>query len=203
LAKSVVFDLGGVLVDWDPRYLLREVMAGREDEMEWLLADVLNREWNLARDGGDSWSDAMAALVERHPEYEDVFRVYDERWPEMLGGDRPDTVAVLAELRDADVPLFALTNWSAEKFPHAEERFEWLDWFDGIIVSGRVRIAKPDPAIYQLLLETFGLEPAETFFTDDHEPNVVAARTLGIEAHLFTTAATLRRDLVAAGYLPG
>jgi 2-haloacid dehalogenase len=199
--RSVVFDLGGVLVDWDPRYLLREVMAGREDEMEWLLTNVLNREWNLARDGGDSWADALTALEERHPEYVDVFRVYDERWPEMLGGDHRDTVAVLAELRDADVPLFALTNWSAEKFPHAEARFEWLDWFDGIIVSGRVKLAKPDPAIYHLLLETFGLVPSETFFTDDHEPNIVAARAVGIDAHLFTGAAALRADLVAGGYL--
>ena len=199
--RAVVFDLGGVLVDWDPRYLLREVMAGRESEMEWLLREVLNREWNLARDGGDSWAEAMAAVEAAHPEYLDIFRVYDARWPEMLRGDHPDTVAVLAELRETGVPLYALTNWSAEKFPHAEERFGWLDWFDGIVVSGRVKLAKPDAAIYHLLLETFGLVPAETFFTDDHEPNVIAAREVGSDAHLFTGAAALRDDLVAGGYL--
>jgi 2-haloacid dehalogenase len=188
-------------VDWDPRYLLREVMVGREEEMEWLLRDVLNREWNLARDSGGSWAEAMASVEAAHPDYVEIFRVYDARWPEMLGGDHPETVAVLAELHEADVPLYALTNWSAEKFPHAEERFPWLDWFDGVIVSGRVRLAKPDPAIYHLLLETFGLIPSETYFTDDHEPNVIAAREVGIDAHLFTSAATLRTDLVAAGYL--
>ena len=203
MVRSVVFDLGGVLVDWDPRYLLRDVMVGREEEMETILRDVLNHEWNLARDAGDSWADAMAKVMAAHPEYAEIFRAYDERWPEMLGGDHPDTVAVLAELRDARVPLYALTNWSAEKFPHAEERFEWLEWFDGILVSGRIKLAKPDPAIYHYLLEEFGLTAPETFFTDDHEPNVVAARAVGIDAHLFTDAATLRDDLVAGGYLSG
>jgi 2-haloacid dehalogenase len=202
VVRSVVFDLGGVLVDWDPRYLLRHVMVGREEEMELLMRDVLNHEWNLARDSGESWADAMAAVMAAYPEHLEILRAYDERWAEMLGGDHPETVAVLAELREAGVPLYALTNWSAEKFPHAEERFEWLDWFDGIVVSGRVKLAKPDPAIYRHLLETFGLLAAETFFTDDHEPNVVAARAIGIDAHLFTDAATLRRELVAGGYLP-
>jgi 2-haloacid dehalogenase len=196
-----VFDLGGVLVDWDPRYLLRDVMPGRQDEMEALLRDVLNREWNLARDAGDSWPDAMAALAAQHPEQVEVFRAYDERWGETLGGDHADTVAVLAELREAGVPLYALTNWSAAKFPHAEERFSWLDWFDGIVVSGRVGMVKPDAAIYHHLLDTFRLTASETFFTDDHEPNVIAARAVGIDAHLFTDAATLRGQLVAGGYL--
>ena len=201
--RAVVFDLGGVLVDWDPRYLLREVMAGREEEMEALLRDVLNREWNLARDAGDSWPDAMSALSAAHPEHVETFRAYDERWAEMLGGDHPETVAVLAELREAGVPLYALTNWSAAKFPLAEERFEWLGWFDGIIVSGRIGLVKPDAAIYHYLLDSFGLTAADTFFTDDHEPNIIGARAVGIDAHLFTGAAQLREQLVAGGYLPG
>jgi 2-haloacid dehalogenase len=202
MAKAVVFDLGGVLVDWDPRYLLRDVMPGRDEEMESLIRDVLNRDWNLARDAGDSWPDAMAALAAQHPHHVEVFRAFDERWDETLGGDHPDTVAVLAKLHEAQVPLYALTNWSAEKFPHAEERFAWLDWFDGIVVSGRVGMVKPDPEIYEHLLDTFGLNAADTFFTDDHEPNVIAARAAGIDAHLFTDAATLRRQLVEGVYLP-
>jgi 2-haloacid dehalogenase len=192
-----------VLVDWDPRYLLRSVMPGREDEMEALLRDVLNRDWNLARDAGDSWPDAMAELAASHPRHAEVLRTFDERWPETLGGDHPETVAVLAELRDKGVPLYALTNWSAEKFPHAEERFDWLRWFDGIVVSGRVRMVKPEAAIYHHLLERFGLDASQTFFTDDHEPNIAAARAVGLDAHLFTDAAGLREQLVAGGYLPG
>jgi 2-haloacid dehalogenase len=201
VAQAVVFDLGGVLVDWDPRYLLRDVMSGREEDMVALLRDVLNRDWNLARDAGDSWPDAMAALAAQYPEQVEVFRAYDERWGETLGGDHPETVAVLAELREASVPLYALTNWSAAKFPHAEERFPWLDWFDGIVVSGRVGMVKPDAAIYHHLLDAFGLTAADTFFTDDHEPNVVAARAVGIDAHLFTDASTLRQQLLDGGYL--
>jgi len=193
----VVFDLGGVLVDWDPRYLLRDVMPGREAEMETILTDVLNHEWNLARDRGDSWPDAIDALVEEHPQWADIIRAYDERWAETLAGAHEDTLAILRELHDRDVPLFALSNWSAQKFPAAEERFEWLSWFDGVVVSGRVKMVKPEPAIFRYLLDTFELAPSDIFFVDDHEPNIVGARKLGIYAHHFRDAATLRQDLVA------
>ncbi len=199
--NSVVFDLGGVLVDWDPRNLLRKVMPGREAEMETILAEVLNHDWNLARDHGDSWSDAMADLVVAHPQWADVFRAYDERWAETLAGSHEDTVAVLRELHERKVPLYALSNWSAAKFPHAEERYEWLDWFEGVVVSGRVKLAKPDPAIFHYLLDTYGLQSEDILFVDDHEPNIVAARALGIETHLFRGAAGLRADLVARGLL--
>jgi 2-haloacid dehalogenase len=199
--NTVVFDLGGVLVDWDPRYLLRKVMPGREAEMETILSDVLNQEWNLARDRGDSWADAVAELQAQHPEWADIFGTFTERWPETLAGSHEDTVAVLRELHDRGVPLYALSNWSAEMFPHAEARFDWLGCFSGIVVSGRVRMVKPEPGIFQLLLDTYGLEAADVFFVDDHEPNVVAARELGIYAHHFRDAARLRADLEANGFL--
>jgi 2-haloacid dehalogenase len=200
---TVVFDLGGVLVDWDPRYLLRKVMPGREAEMEAILADVLNHEWNLARDRGDSWPEAMVRLEAAHPQWVEVFRAFDQRWPETLGGSHETTVEVLRELHERGVRLYALSNWSAEKFPHAEERFEWLDWFDGIVVSGRVKLAKPDAAIFRYLLERYSLAAADVFFVDDHEPNIVAARALGMHGHHFRDAATLRADLAARGLLEG
>ena len=203
VVNTVVFDLGGVLVDWDPRYLLRKVMPGREAEMETILAEVLNHDWNLARDHGDSWSEAMADLVVRHPQWADVFRAYDERWAETLAGSHEDTVAVLRELHEAGVPLYALSNWSAEKFPHAEELYEWLHWFDGVVVSGRVKLAKPDPAIFRFLMETYGLAVEDILFVDDHEPNIVAAGALGIATHHFRGAGALREELVARGLLPG
>ena len=199
--NTVVFDLGGVLVDWDPRYLLRKVMPGREAEMEIILADVLNHDWNLARDHGDSWPDAMAELAVRYPQWAEVFRDYDERWAETLAGSHEDTVAVLRELHERRVPLYALSNWSAEKFPHAEARYEWLTWFDGVVVSGRVKLAKPDPAIFRYLLDTYGLRVPDILFVDDHEPNIVAARALGMATHHFRDAARLRADLVARGFL--
>jgi 2-haloacid dehalogenase len=199
--NTVVFDLGGVLVDWDPRSLLRELMPGREAEMETILADVLNHEWNLERDRGDSWPDAIAALEADHPQWADIFRAYDERWAETLVGAHQDSVAILRDLHEEGVPLYALSNWSAQKFPHAEERFEWLDWFDGIVVSGRVKLVKPDPAIFRYLLEAFDLEPGDVFFVDDHAPNIEGARALGIYAHHFRAADPLRADLRDKGLL--
>jgi 2-haloacid dehalogenase len=201
VVNTVVFDLGGVLVDWDPRYLLRKVMPGREAEMETILADVLNHDWNLARDHGDSWPDAMAELALMYPQWADVLRDYDERWAETLAGSHEDSVAVLRELHEHRVPIYALSNWSAEKFPHAEELYEWLDWFDGVVVSGRVKLAKPDPAIFRYLFETYRLEPRDVLFVDDYEPNIVAARELGMATHHFRDAARLRADLVTHGLL--
>ena len=199
--RTVVFDLGGVLVDWDVRYLLRDVMADRDEEMERLISDALNHAWNLDRDRGDSWPDAMLRLKAEFPDWADIFDAFDARWNETMGGDIPETVAILAELREAGVPVLALTNWSAEKFPIAEERFEWMAWFDGIVVSGRIKLVKPDAAIYRHLLDTYALDPAETFFIDDRQENIEGAAALGIAGHHFRDAATLRDDLRANGYL--
>ncbi len=199
--NTVVFDLGGVLVDWDPRYLLRELMPGREAEMEALLADVLNHAWNLERDKGDSWAEAMAALKLGYPVWAEIFDAYTERWPETLAGSHDATVAILHELKERRVPLYALSNWSAEMFPHAEEKYDWLELFDGVVVSGRVKMIKPDREIFDYLLDTFQLRAADLLFIDDHEPNVVAARSYGIAAHLFRGAEGLRRELVTGGFL--
>ena len=199
--NTVVFDLGGVLVDWNPRYLLRKVMPGREAEMETILADVLNHDWNLERDTGDSWPDAIARLKLEYPRWADIFDAYDQRWAETLGGSHEDSVAILRELKDADVPLLALSNWSAEKFHHAEERFEWLSWFDGVVVSGRVGMIKPDRDIFDHLLATYDRRAEDVLFIDDHVPNVVAATSFGIRSHHFTSAEALREELTAEGFL--
>lgn len=200
--RTVVFDLGGVLVDWNPRYLLRDVMPGREEEMERLIAEALNHDWNLDRDRGDSWPDAMLRLKADYPEWADVFDAFDARWSETMGGDLPETVAILAELREAGVPLLALSNWSAEKFPIAEKRFEWMAWFDATVVSGRIKLVKPDAAIYHYLLDTYSLDAADTFFIDDRQENIEAAEVLGITGHHFRGAPALRRDLQTHGLLP-
>lgn len=199
--NTVVFDLGGVLVDWNPRYLLRKVMPGREAEMETILADVLNHQWNLERDTGDSWPAAVEQLKVQYPRWADIFDVYDRRWAETLAGSHEDTVAILRELKDNEVPLLALSNWSAEKFHHAEERYDWLEWFDGVVVSGRVGLIKPERPIFDYLLRTYERRAEDLFFIDDHEPNIVAARSFGIRSHHFTDAATLRQELVEAGLL--
>ena len=199
--KAVVFDLGGVLIDWDPRYLYRKLLHD-EAAVEEFLATVCTPEWNAELDRGRPFAEGVAELVERHPEHAAAIAAYHERWPEMVAGDIPGTVEVLAELRAAGVPLYALTNWSAETFAITRGRFEFLEWFDGLLVSGEERVTKPDPAIFQLLLDRFGLDPTATVFVDDSEANVAAARRLGFDAIRFTGHEELRRELVARRLLP-
>ena len=198
--KSVVFDLGGVLIDWDPRYLYRKLLDD-EAAVEEFLATVCTPEWNAEQDRGRPFAEGVAELVGRHPVHAAAITAYHERWPEMLGGAVGGTVEVLAELRAAGVPVYALTNWSAETFGIARERFEFLEWFDGVLVSGEERMIKPDPAIFRLLLDRFGLDPGATFYIDDSPANVAAADRLGFDAVRFTRPAQLRRDLEARGLL--
>jgi 2-haloacid dehalogenase len=200
--KAVVFDLGGVLIDWDPRYLYRKLLAS-EGEVEEFLATVCTPEWNAEQDRGRPFAEGVAGLVERYPVHAAAIAAYHERWPEMLGGDIPGTVEVLAELRAAGVPLYALTNWSAETFVIARERFEFLEWFDGVLVSGEERMIKPDPAIFELLLDRFGLDPGAAFYVDDSPANVAAAAALGFDAVRFHDPGRLRRDLAERGLLTG
>jgi len=194
--KAVVFDLGGVLIDWDPRYLYRKLLAD-EAAVEEFLATVCTPEWNAEQDRGRPFAEGVAELVERHPAHAAAIAAYAERWPEMLAGDIPGTVELLAELRAAGMPLYALTNWSAETFVIARERFAFLSWFDGVLVSGEERMIKPDPAFFRLLQERFGLAPEATFYVDDAEANVAAARALGLDAVRFTGPEQLRRELAA------
>jgi 2-haloacid dehalogenase len=197
---TVIFDLGAVLIDWNPRYLYRSLIDDPA-EMERFLAEVTTQAWNHEQDRGRRWADAVAELVERHPAHAELIRAYHERWPEMLGEQLHETVDLLAELRDAGVALYALTNWSAETWPIAVDRYPFLAWFRGIVVSGEVGVAKPDAGIYEVLGERYGVVPAESVFIDDQPANVEAARRLGFRAIRFTDAASARRELVVLGLL--
>jgi 2-haloacid dehalogenase len=198
---AVVFDLGGVLIDWNPRYLYRKLLPDDPERIEWFLANVCNDAWNEEQDSGRPFADAVNLLCGSHPDHEPLIRAYHARWPEMLKGDIPETVAILDELRQARRRLYALTNWSAETFPVALQRFEFLSWFDHIVVSGELGVRKPHAEIFHHLLEHIGLPAPRTFFVDDSRRNVEAARTLGLDAVLFTTPAALRADLTARGLL--
>jgi 2-haloacid dehalogenase len=197
---TVVFDLGGVLVDWDPRYLYRQLFDD-PDEMESFLAEVTTAEWNAHQDAGRPWAEATELLVAEHPERRELIEAFHTRWPEMLAGEIPGTVQVLAELRAAGVRLVALSNWSAEMFPIARERFDFLAWFEGIVISGDVGVNKPDRRIFEHLAEQFGIEPAAALFIDDSSANVGAATSLGFRAIQFTDATALRVELVRLGLL--
>ncbi len=199
-ASAVVFDLGGVLIDWNPRYLFGPMFAD-EEAMQRFLTEVCTREWNAQMDAGKPWAEAVETLVRQHPEEREYIVAFYERWDEMLGEEMTESVDLLRELRDAGVRLFALTNWSAEKFPSARTRFPFLAWFEAIVVSGEVGMVKPDPAIYRHLLDTYGLEPGAPIFIDDWAPNVDAAARLGMIAVLFETARGARQRLVDLGVL--
>jgi 2-haloacid dehalogenase len=198
---TVVFDLGGVLIDWDPRYLYRKLFDD-PDEMESFLAEVTTAEWNAHQDAGRSWTEAIELLVAEHPERRELIEAFHRRWPEMLAGEIRGTVDVLAELRAAGLRLVALSNWSAELFPVARERFDFLAWFEGILISGEVGVNKPDRQIFEHLVERFGIEPATALFIDDSSANVATAAALGFRAIHFTDALALRLELVRLGLLP-
>lgn len=200
--SAVIFDLGGVLVDWDPRYLYRQLFDDPA-EMETFLAEVTTAEWNGRQDEGRPWADAIEELTRKHPGQRDLIEAFHRRWPEMLAGEIPGTVEVLRDVRATGARLLALTNWSSETFPFALERFPFLSWFEAIVVSGDVRMKKPDPAIFEHVLEQYALEPSSTVFVDDSPANVEAARSLGLVSVRFVDATTLRHDLERLGVLPG
>jgi len=187
---SVVFDVGGVLIDWDPRYLYRKIIADR-DEMERFLAEVCTPQWHAQHDLGAPYEDTVPALVAAHPEWADEIRAWAERFPEMYGGVFDGTVALLKELRRRHVPLFASTNWGAASWASARAQYEFLGLFEGAIVSGEVGIAKPDPAFFELLVATFGLEPATTLYIEDNLTNLQAAAAHGFVTHSFASSEAL------------
>ncbi len=197
----VVFDLGGVLIDWDPRHLYRKLFADDEAAMEHFLANVCTREWHRHHDAGRSFAEGARILKELHPDKADLIDAFGMRQGEMIAGPISGTVEVLQELRDREVPLYALSNWPAEGFTLARERFDFLGWFRGIVVSGEIGAIKPQPRIYEVLLERFAIDPLSAIFIDDVEANAVAARGFGIHPIHFTTPAALRAELVALGLL--
>jgi 2-haloacid dehalogenase len=198
----VVFDLGGVLIDWDPRHLYRKLFAGDEAAVEHFLATVCTHEWNRCQDAGRSFAEGARWLKVEHPDKAELIDAYGTRFDEMIAGPTAGSVEILAELRDRGIPLYGLTNWSAETYPAALQRFAFLRWFRGILISGEVGLIKPDPRIFALLIERFAIEPHCAVYIDDVEANVAAARPLGIHAIHFTTPAILREELVALGLLP-
>lgn len=198
---AAVFDLGGVLIDWNPRYLYRTLFDD-DAAMEAFLAEVTTPAWNAEQDSGRSWRDAVEMLAAIHPDRRDLIAAYDERWAETLGGPIEGTVEILAELRQRGVRLAALSNWSAEKFPIARPRYPFLDWFETIVISGEVRVSKPDPRIFRHLFERTGLTAEACVYVDDAPANVQAAADLGMTAFLFRDPATLRVDLAVLGLLP-
>ena len=193
--EAIIFDLGGVLIDWNPRYVYRTIFDS-EEKIDWFFNNICTHDWNEKQDAGYPLSTATEELVQQHPEWESEIRAYYDRWIDMLGGPIHETVNILRDLKEQEhLSLYALTNWSHETFPVALERFEFLQWFDGIVVSGEEKTRKPFPEFYQRLLERYNIDPRKAIFIDDNLSNVKAAEDTGINGIHFLDAKQLRDEL--------
>lgn len=198
---AVVFDIGNVLIEWDPRHLYRQFFDDQDALMEDFLSTVCTPAWVLEQDRGRPWDEGVAALAAVYPDCAELIRAFHERWHDMVPGEIPGTPELLAELKARGVPRYALSNFSHEKYRETRERYPSFGLFDGIVVSGEVGMVKPDPAIWGLLLERYGIDPAAVLYIDDLTENCAVAEGLGMAAHTFRGAAGLRAELEARGVL--
>lgn len=192
---AIIFDLGGVLIDWNPSYVFDRMFAS-DEEKKHFFEHICTPDWNEKQDEGRSLQEATDELVARHPEWKGYIEAYYGRWEEMLGGPIQETVDLFRELKEGGkYKLYALTNWSAELFPIALERYDFLHWFDGRVVSGEEKTRKPFSKFYQLILDRFALKAQEVIFIDDNLRNVQAAEALGIKSIPYQSPAQLRSAL--------
>ena len=200
-ATAVVFDVGGVLIDWNPRHLYRELFDGDGPAMEHFLTHVCSPVWNLMQDAGRPFAEGVAELSRRFPEHAALIAAYDTRWEDMVAGAIDETVAILRALEASETPLYCLTNFSTEKLPLCMRRFDFFEAFDGIVVSGEIGMVKPDRAIYDHLVGTYGLTPSQCLFIDDNQDNVAGARSAGWQALQYVSPGQLRQELSDRGLL--
>ncbi|HMO39508.1 MAG TPA: HAD family phosphatase [Saprospiraceae bacterium] len=199
--NTIIFDLGGVLIDWNPEYVFRQIFTDKR-EMRYFFDYICTHDWNIQQDAGRPLVEATEEKVAEFPDYEAQIRAYYGRWREMLGGPIGETVEILDTLRQQDKHrLLALTNWSHETFPTALELYDFLHWFEGIVVSGQEKLIKPDRRIYELLLERYNVEPQRAIFIDDNAKNVAGAQAVGLHAVQFESPGQLHRFLQTQGIL--
>ena len=197
---NIVFDLGKVLIEWDPRHLYRKVFADPA-RMEWFLAHVCHNDWNLEQDKGRSFDDAVKEATSRYPEYASEIAMYRDRWMDMVPGAIDGSVKILEELYDHGLPLYAITNWNGDTFRATRSRFPFLGLFNDIVVSGDEKLLKPEPAIFELLAKRNGIDLSDSLFIDDSMKNVKGCEAVGMMGHHFTSPESLRAALLALGVL--
>ncbi len=199
--RHVVFDLGQVLIAYDPEAPYRRLIPDEQARRRFL-REITSYDWNLEQDRGRDWREAEDLLIATHPEHADLIRAFRANWWEMIPGAIADNITIVGDLIDRGIDVTALTNWAPDTFAEAEVRFPILRRFRGITVSGRVKMVKPDPAIYALHAQTFGLAPDATLFFDDNPANVEAARAVGWHAEQYVSTELLRADLRRYGLTP-
>ena len=193
--NTIIFDLGNVLIDWNPKYVF-DKMFDDEEKKKYFFENICTMEWNEAQDAGRSIKEATEELVALHPEWKEYIEAYYDQWTDMLGGPIHDTVEIFRQLKETGkFKLYALTNWSAELFPYALELYEFLHWFDGRVVSGEEKMRKPSPEFYHVLLDRFQVKADEALFIDDNFRNIKAAEKIGIRSIHFTSPQQLQENL--------
>ena len=195
--RNIVFDFGGVLIDWNPEYLYGKVFKERT-EMEYFLNNICPYSWNVLQDAGRLVAVATAEKEQEFPEYRDEIAMYYGRWEEMLGGEIVENTRLVSALSER-YSIFGLTNWSAETLPLAVKRYDFFNYLTGMVVSGEEKIIKPDPRLYRVLLERFGLNPEETLFIDDNAQNIATAVMLGFKTIHYSPGVILKDELEKMG----
>lgn len=200
--NTIIFDLGGVLIDWNPRYLYRKIFK-TEEEVTWFLENICTMEWNDQQDAGRSFEEASRELILKHPELKEPINAWYGRWHETISGPIEGTVQILKEIKDSKkYRLYALTNWSAETFPWALDNFDFLHWFEGIVVSGVEKSRKPLPEFFRVLFDRYAIKPSESLFIDDNLHNIEGAKALGLNTIAFKSAEQLLTELQERIHLP-
>jgi 2-haloacid dehalogenase len=192
--KNIVFDFGGVLVDWNPHHLYDKYF-GSVEKAEWFLNNICLYSWNIQMDGGKPFAEGVAELQAQYPEWSEAIAIYHTRWIEMMGGEIEGMADIVKRLKEAGYGVYGLTNWSSETFPLVKDKYAIFKQLDGMVVSGEEHLLKPDAAIYKCLLERYNLQAEESLFVDDNADNVTGARNVGMKAVRFTSVAELEREL--------
>ncbi len=195
----VVFDIGNVLIEWDPKHLYAKLFPGRPEAMSWFLDTICTAAWNLEQDAGRTWAEGVGQLVGRYPEWRAEIEAYDRRWHEMIPRTIEESVDILKTLRDRNIPVYAITNFSSEKYRESFARFPFFADFAGVVVSGDEQLLKPHASIFKLLCDRYGLDPADCVFIDDSMRNVEGAQAAGMAAIHFTDPRALTRALADHG----
>lgn len=200
MIKTVIFDFGGVLVDWNPHYLYDPYFGSRE-KADWFLTHICNSAWNVQMDGGKPFAEGIAELVAQYPEWEKEIRMYRSEWLKMMGGQISGMQAVVEDLKAKGYHVYGLTNWAADTFALVRDKYPVFALLDGIVVSGEEKVAKPDPHIFRILLQRYHINPSNAVFIDDNMPNIEAAKQVGLQAIQFLSAEQLHEDMRKRGWV--
>lgn len=193
--KAIIFDYGNVLLDWNPKLVYQRYFPDDPEGMEKFLHEINFMEWNAHQDRGRSFAEGVKILSAQFPQYAELIRAYHEHWPDSIGEAVTGTIELLKQLKQAGYPLYGFSNWSAETFPLARAKYDFFDLFDDMVISGAVGFVKPEPEIYQIMLDKIGRSAQECLFIDDSLPNILQANKIGFQTIHFQSPTQLEEEL--------